>query len=70
MQTNPERKDRTQDDIPHENVVDTMLDDIMEAMEHKNGDICSNYDYSCVEEHAMDDKTYSLSDALENKLYI
>ena len=47
-----------------------MLDDIIEAMELKNGDICSNYDYSCAEEHAMDDDTYSLSDALEkNSIY-
>ena len=45
--------------------VDNIGDDIMEAMEHKNGTICDDFDYSFGEEHKMDDETYSLSDGLE-----
>ena len=32
-------------------VFDTMVDDILEAMERKNGKIYDNSDYICEEEH-------------------
>ena len=42
----------------------------MEAMEHKNGTICDDFDYSFGEEHKMDDETYSLYDTLKKILGI
>ena len=51
--------------ITDEDVVNTMVDDILEAMELKNGKICDASDSRCVRRYEMDDETYSLSDGLE-----
>ena len=42
-----------------------MGDDILEAMEWKNGKMCDNSDSSCGEEHEIDDDTKYLSNSLE-----
>ena len=57
IQNTPERADAPYDDIPNEEVVDTIRYDIMEAMEWKNGKICDDYDSNCGEEHNLDDDT-------------
>ena len=43
--------------MPYEEVVDTMGDDILEAMGWKNGKMYDESDSSCGEEHEMDDDT-------------
>ena len=48
--------------MPDEDVIDTMGDDMLEAMEHKNGNICDNSDSKFGEEQKLDDDTYSMSD--------
>ena len=42
-----------------------MAYDMLEAMEWKNVDMYDDSDYSCGEEHEMDDGTYYVSDSLE-----
>ena len=55
--------------MPDEDVVDTMGDYMMEAMELKYGKICDESYSSCGGEHAMDDDNYSLYDDIEKKYY-
>ena len=43
--------------MSYEEVVDTMVDYMMEAMEWKNGEICDECDSWCEEEHEIDDYT-------------
>ena len=43
--------------MPDEEVVDTMGDDMLEEMEWENGKICDDSNYSCEDEHEMDDDT-------------
>ena len=43
--------------MKNDDVVDTIGYNMMEAMEHKNDNICDDSDYICGEEHAMDDDT-------------
>ena len=50
--------------MKYEDMVDTMGDDMLEAMELKNGKMCDESYSKCGVEHEMDDDTYSLSDAL------
>ena len=45
----PDSSDTLEDYIPDEDVFDTMGDDIMEAMELKNGKICDESDNICGE---------------------
>ena len=40
--------------MPDDEVVDTMVDDIMEEMELKHGKLCDESDSRCWEEHEMD----------------
>ena len=61
----PYSEDKPEAYMPYYDVVVTMGDDMMEAMELKNGNICDNYNSRRGVEHEIDDKTYSLSDALE-----
>ena len=46
----------------------------METIEHKNGQICDDYDYSCKKEHEMSDNYYNIYGSLEkngrDKVYI
>ena len=51
----PESSDKTEAEIP-EDSVDTMWNDIIEAMEWRNCKICDDSDSSCGEEHEMDYK--------------
>ena len=51
-----------------EDVVYTIVNDMLEEMELKNGKICDDSNYSCGGQHEMDDDTYSLSDALEKNV--
>ena len=46
-----------EDEMPYEEVVDTMGDDILDEMEWKNGNICDDSDSRCGEEHKFDDGT-------------
>ena len=56
--------------MTYEYVVDTMGDDVVEAMEWQNGKVYIDSDSSFGEEHKMDNDTYSLSNALEqNTIY-
>ena len=48
---------RVQVYMPDEEVVDTMLCDILEATEWKVGKIFDDSDSRCGEEHEMDDET-------------
>ena len=50
---------------PYEDVVDTMLDNILDSMECKNCNICDHSYSICVQGNNMDDETCSLSDAIE-----
>ena len=43
--------------MPDEDVVYIMWDDMLEAMELKNGKICDESDSSCGGEHEIDDNT-------------
>ena len=47
-----------------DDLVDSMGDDIMEAMELKNGKICDDSYHSCGGENEMDDDTYYLYGSL------
>ena len=58
-------EDTPEDYMKNEDMVDTMVDDIMEEMERKNGKICDNSYSSCGEEHEMYNNTYYPSDSLE-----
>ena len=49
----------------YKDVVDTMVDDMLEAMEKKNGNICDDSNSICGEEYEIDDNTHSMSDELE-----
>ena len=67
-------EDTPEAEITDEDVVDTMGDYMMEAMECKNCHIYDESDSSCGEEHEMNDETYSLSGVLDeniiDKIYI
>ena len=45
MQPNPETADTTEAQVQDEDVVDTMEDDFLEAMERENCKICDSSDY-------------------------
>ena len=47
IQFTPEIADTPESYIIDEDVVDTMGDDMMDAMELKNGKICDDYGYRC-----------------------
>ena len=49
VQPTPEISDTLEADIPDEDVVDTMVDDILEEIECENGQICYDSNYRCVE---------------------
>ena len=53
--------------MPYYDVVDTMGYYMLEAMERINYNICDDSDYSCGEEHEIDDDTYSMYGFLEKK---
>ena len=57
VQTNPDISDTPEADIPYEEVVDTMGNNIMDEMELKNGKICDDSDSRCGEEHEIVDDT-------------
>ena len=57
IQPTPESSYTPEADIPYYDVVDTMGDDILEAMEWKNGKICIESNSSCVEGYEIDDDT-------------
>ena len=70
----PDGADTLEAEIIDEGASDTMVDDILEAMEHENGQIYDESDSGCGEEHEMDGYTYSLYGSLEknsrDKIYI
>ena len=43
----PESTDKTEADMPYDEVVDNMVDDMLDEMEWKNGKICDDSDSSC-----------------------
>ena len=47
VQTTPDCASTPEAYIPDEGVVDTMVDDMLEAMEPQNGRICDDSDSSC-----------------------
>ena len=47
LQPTPEISDKLEAEIPDEDVVDTMLDDILEEIECKGGQICYDSSYIC-----------------------
>ena len=49
VQPTPDISDTLEADIPDEDVVDTMVDDILEEIECENGQICYDSNYRCVE---------------------
>ena len=53
----PDSEYTTEAYMKNDDVVDTIGYNMMEAMEHKNDNICDDSDYICGEEHAMDDDT-------------
>ena len=57
IHTTPEIADTPEADIPYKEVVDTMVDDILDELEWKNGKICDENDSICGEEHEIDDDT-------------
>ena len=57
--------DTLDDGMPYEEAVDTIVDDIIEAMEWKTFKICDESDSRCVYEHEMGYGTQSLYDSLE-----
>ena len=57
IQTTPESADTLEDNMPYEDVVDTMGGYMLDKMECKNGKICNDSDSSCGEEHEIDDDT-------------
>ena len=65
IQTTTYSADIPVDYMPDEDLVDTMVNDMLEAMELKSGEICDDYDSSCGRKHKMYEDTYSLSDAHE-----
>ena len=65
LHPNPDISDKSEADIPDDDVVYTMVYDIMEAMEWENNNICNDYGPRYREEHKIDDNTYSMSDPLE-----
>ena len=57
IQTTPYSADTPEDEMPYEEVVDTMGYDMLDEMEWKNGKICDDSDFRCGEEHEIDDET-------------
>ena len=57
LQTTPEGADTLEFEIPDQELVDTMGDDMMEAMERKKYQVCDDFGSRCGEEHEMDDYT-------------
>ena len=57
IQTTPESADTPENDMPDYEVFDTMVDDILEAIELKNVHMYDDSDSRCGEEHEMDDDT-------------
>ena len=53
----PENADTPEAEMPYEEVVDSMGDDMLDEMEWKNGKICDESDSSCGEEHEIDNDT-------------
>ena len=66
IHTTPDSADTPEACMPDEDVVDIMGDDMLEAMELKNGKICDDSDYACGGEHEMYYYTYYLSGTPEN----
>ena len=67
----PDSEDTPESYILDKDVFDNIGDGMLKEKELKNGKICDDSDSRFVEEHEMDDDTYSLSDALEqHTIYI
>ena len=56
VQNTTDITDTLEADMPYEEVVDTMVDNILDEMEWKNCKICNDYDSRCGEEHEIDDE--------------
>ena len=63
IQPTPDSSNTTDACFPYEYLVDTLVDDMLDAMEIKNDKICDISDSRFGEEHIMDEDTYSISDA-------
>ena len=63
----PYSEDTLEAYMPDGDVIDTMGDDMLEAMGRKNGKICDDTDSRFGKEHEMYDDTYSLYDDFEKK---
>ena len=63
--TTPDSVDTPESEIPDEDMVDTMGDDMLEAMECKNGNICDDSGYGFREEHGIYGDTFYLSNFLK-----
>ena len=57
MHPTPESADNPEADMSYWEVVDTMVDNMLDEMEWKNGKICNESDSICGEEHEIDDDT-------------
>ena len=58
IQFTPESEDTSEAEITEKGVVDTMGNDMLKAMEHKNCQIYDESNYICGQEHEKDDEIF------------